>query len=248
MISAEAESLMLSELGLANLDLSHALFYERDYSEIRVARRWDAEHFEPSFRRILALLAQSGVQIGDVAILAKRRFPPPMRKQFPLHRDRRCRPRRVGGECGDCPAADEAPRRATWIVRPGDVIISTVRPIRRLCALISEEQDGCVCSSGFAVLHPKAVAPGSFLPTCGSPLSPNAWICIPRLQCTPAVTAGDILSLPFPAPSSRAAEEIVAKVRSARSARQKSIDLLDEAKRMVDGMVMGDGQAPQQLR
>ncbi|MGA7933059.1 MAG: hypothetical protein WCA35_05890 [Kovacikia sp.] len=53
----------------------------------------------------------------------------------------------------------EAPSRAQWIVRKDDVITSTVRPIRRLTALIERNQDGYVCSSGFAVFQPAKVQP-----------------------------------------------------------------------------------------
>src|SRR5690606_14726986 len=56
-------------------------------------------------------------------------------------------------------AADEAPSRATWFVRPGDIITYTVRPIRRLSAQIAPDQDGYVCSSGFVVLDPTGVQP-----------------------------------------------------------------------------------------
>lgn len=48
----------------------------------------------------------------------------------------------------------DAPSRATWIVKPGDVITSLVRPIRQLSAMIHDHQGGCVCSSGFCVLSP----------------------------------------------------------------------------------------------
>jgi hypothetical protein len=49
-------------------------------------------------------------------------------------------------------ATAEAPSRATQHVKAGDVITSTVRPNRRLSAIVDSNQDGAVCSSGFVVL------------------------------------------------------------------------------------------------
>ena len=47
----------------------------------------------------------------------------------------------------------EAPSRATQVVRVGDLIIGATRPYLKKFALISTDQDGCVCSSGFHVIE-----------------------------------------------------------------------------------------------
>jgi len=53
----------------------------------------------------------------------------------------------------------EAPSRARKLVRAGDVLVSTVRPERRIVGVVGEEQDGAVCTTGFAVLRPRAIDP-----------------------------------------------------------------------------------------
>jgi type I restriction enzyme S subunit len=53
---------------------------------------------------------------------------------------------------------NDAPSRAQRVVRQGDVIISTVRPYLRARALVADDMDGFVTSTGFCVLRPK--------PTC----------------------------------------------------------------------------------
>jgi type I restriction-modification system DNA methylase subunit len=53
----------------------------------------------------------------------------------------------------------DAPSRARKLVEPGDVLFSTVRPDRRTVGVVQESQDGAVCSTGLAVLRPKAVPP-----------------------------------------------------------------------------------------
>jgi len=51
-----------------------------------------------------------------------------------------------------------APSRARRVVREGDVILSTVRPYLQSFALVGPENDGDICSTGFAVLTAKASA------------------------------------------------------------------------------------------
>lgn len=56
------------------------------------------------------------------------------------------------------PCAD-APSRARKRVRAGDVLVSTVRPERRTVGVVPAELDGAVCSTGFAVLRVRGLAP-----------------------------------------------------------------------------------------
>lgn len=56
-------------------------------------------------------------------------------------------------------ACDRAPTRARKLVSAGDVLVSTVRPERRAVGVVPEHLDGAVCSTGIAVVRPKAVAP-----------------------------------------------------------------------------------------
>jgi len=45
----------------------------------------------------------------------------------------------------------DAPSRATTLVKKDDIILSTTRPYLGAFAIVSEEYDNCVCSSGFAL-------------------------------------------------------------------------------------------------
>jgi type I restriction enzyme S subunit len=50
----------------------------------------------------------------------------------------------------------DAPQRAKRVMHTNDVILSTVRPYLKAFALVPAELDGQICSTGFAVLTPKA--------------------------------------------------------------------------------------------
>lgn len=53
----------------------------------------------------------------------------------------------------------EAPSRARKLVHAGDVLVSTVRPERRTIGVVQANQEGAVCTTGFAVLRPTRLDP-----------------------------------------------------------------------------------------
>ena len=63
---------------------------------------------------------------------------------------------RVSGSLTPCAGA---PSRARRRVRAGDILVSTVRPERQTVGVVPSHLDGAICSTGFAVLRPKAVPP-----------------------------------------------------------------------------------------
>jgi hypothetical protein len=128
----------------------------------------------------------------------------------------------------------EAPSRATWFARKGDVVTSTVRPNRRLSALVSPEQDGCVASSGFVVLQPKSVPAEVLLTYLRLPVFCELMDLHTSASLYPAISDADLLALPFPEITPSASDEIVSAVRAAHSAREKAHNLLTQAKRAVE--------------
>lgn len=64
---AEAETLLLRELGLDRLDLSHQITYEAYSSEAMAAGRLDAEYFQPKYVRLIEHIERTGqaIKLGD---------------------------------------------------------------------------------------------------------------------------------------------------------------------------------------
>ena len=154
---AEAETLLESALGLGELDLPPQLFYERQYAEVEEAGRFDAEYFNPRTQNLIEALSRDGSSIADVARLAKRKFRPEAGSEFQYIEIADVTTN--GTVDSNLVLSEEAPSRATQLVEPDDVITTTVRPIRRLSAIITDEQNDYVCSSGFAVLTPEEIEP-----------------------------------------------------------------------------------------
>jgi hypothetical protein len=128
----------------------------------------------------------------------------------------------------------EAPSRATWIVREGDVITSTVRPIRRLSALIAPEQDGHVCSSGFVVLQPASIPAEVLLTYLRLPPVCELLDLHTSAILYPAISEPDLLAIPVPRIDTATQAQVVASVGAAQASRRRAAQFLDAARRAVE--------------
>lgn len=131
-------------------------------------------------------------------------------------------------------ASVDAPGRATWHVRTGDIITSTVRPIRRLSAQIKPEQDGFVCSSGFVVVNPRGIAPEVLLTYLRLPVLCELLDLYASASMYPAITDADIFNLPLPYIDDLVAAQVIQNVQVANSAKARAVALLEVAKRAVE--------------
>jgi type I restriction-modification system DNA methylase subunit len=135
----------------------------RRVSNVEGYERWDAQ-FHASLPKYIERRLQSrrvnDVFVSDIAELSKDRFDP-----------RKCNNQYFSYiEISDVNPINnminankilckEAPSRARKLVHSGDVLLSTVRPDNRTIGVVSPDQECFVCTTGFAVLHPKKVNP-----------------------------------------------------------------------------------------
>jgi hypothetical protein len=228
----QAEQALLSALDLEDWTPPEPLTYSRRASEVFGAGRLDSQYFAPRVAMLIERLSKNGRILRDVA--------PPRQEKFVQFGDQAFRYIEISDLKSDGTVTDEmvpmseAPSRATWYVRSGDVLTSTVRPNRRLTALIVSEQDGCVASSGFVVLQPKTVPPEVLLTYLRLPLFCELMDLHTSASLYPAISERDLLSLPFPNISQNASDKIVAAVRSAHVTRKRAQELLEQAKRAIE--------------
>jgi len=227
-----AETTLLRTLGLDNWQAPEPLSYVRNSLDAFTTGRLDAEYFAPRVSELLKRLGRDKLCIADLAPPRRQRFKPSREGQFDYIE--------IGGlrQDGTVEAEQvfqsEAPSRATQIVTSGDVITSTVRPIRRLSALIAPEQNGFVCSSGFVVLQPEKIVPEVLLtylrlkPVCElMDLHTSA-------SLYPAISEQDLLALPIPCIDLETQKTVSAAVQAAQQSRQRANQLLNAAKRAVE--------------
>jgi len=191
-------------------------------SELEGARRLDAEHYHPKYIEVLnALQNFAAVPLASMVESAKRRFKPVADQPFQY-----IEISEVNTSTGDMNPipilGKEAPDRAQWIVRKGDVIISTVRPIRNAVGIVTDLEDGFVCSSGFAVVTAKQIAPEFLFMFLKA--RPIVELLDRKTSATmyPAVSWQDVLSLPIFKPDRSLEELIIARVRDAQQSLRRS--------------------------
>lgn len=239
---SQAEDLLLSELGLKDWQPTEETVAVKSFAESFLSSdRLDAEYYQPKQQKVMAIMRQSGLCIADVVSLAKRKFQPDKQGEFNYIE--------IGNLSGEgfanseMVAMEEAPSRAQWIVKTNDVITSTVRPIRRLSALIESEQNNYICSSGFAVLKPTKIEPEVLLIYLRSPIVCEILDLHTTASMYPSISTEDLLSIPITLPEESTRQEITKKVRESRKAQEQSKQLLEIAKTGVEKAIEIDEAA-----
>ena len=233
-----AEQTLLRALGLENWQPPEPLTYTRSSRDAFAAGRLDAEYFAPRVLELLHRLNTDHLTVGDMAPARHERFLPDQTGNFDYIEISDIRTN--GTAISETIPHVEAPSRATWHVKAGDVITSMVRPIRRLSALIAPEQNGFVCSSGFVVLQPKAVPAEVLLTYLRLPPVCELMNLHTSASLYPAISETDLLALPIPHIDSEVQSLVVESVRAAQSSRRRAAQLLNAAQRAVEIVIETD--------
>jgi len=234
----ESEQTLLRALGLENWQPPEPLTYTRSSRDAFAAGRLDAEYFAPRVLELLHRLNTDHLTVGDMAPARHERFLPDQTGNFDYIEISDIRTN--GTAISETIPHVEAPSRATWHVKAGDVITSMVRPIRRLSALIAPEQNGFVCSSGFVVLQPKAVPAEVLLTYLRLPPVCELMNLHTSASLYPAISETDLLALPIPHIDSEVQSLVVESVRAAQSSRRRAAQLLNAAQRAVEIVIETD--------
>lgn len=134
----------------------------------------------------------------------------------------------------------DLPSRARRKVNKGQVIISSVEGSLQSCALITDEFNGALCSTGFYVLTSKYINPETLLVLFKS--EPIQALMKQRCSGTilTAITKDELLSMPLPKVDDAVQKKIAFQVQESFALRQQSEQLLEYAKRGVEIAVEQD--------
>ncbi|ODM44900.1 hypothetical protein A9O63_03820 [Cereibacter johrii] len=228
----EAEQSLLGFLGLANWTPPEPLAYTARASDVFASGRFDARFYAPRIQALLDLLAVDGRTIADVADPRRDKFRPDVCAAFDYIEISDIDG--AGAATSTRLATEDAPSRATWHVRAGDIITSTVRPIRRLSAQITPDQEGFVCSSGFVVVAPRDIAPEVLLTYLRLPVICELLDLFASASMYPAITDAAIFNLPLPHVPDVVADQVTQSVIAAKAAKARAASMLEAAKRAVE--------------
>ena len=241
---AQAEELLESALALHELDLRPRLFYERPYSDVSTAGRFDAEYFQPPKKTVLnALVKMSGQAIGEQCRAVRQLWQPD--KASPTEQVRNY----------DLPEAlqpflDETVEPTTRDTifstkkrfEMGDLVVSRLRSYLKEIAVVLDTGDvPMVGSTEFIVLRPDvgAIRVEALLVYLRSRYVQTVLKWCQDGSNHPRFDEKELLALRVPDVVRDHQDEIAHKVNESIHARREGRRLLEEAKAMVERAILG---------
>lgn len=233
----EAESALETALGLHSLSLSQAKTYTASFQEFARSGRLDAGFYQPKYRSLLHHLGRSGQTIGDVTASGKHRVRLPPSGTFRYIEIGNVT---EGGRAeSEVVPVSEAPSRAQWLLQEGDVLTSSVRPIRRLSALVRPEQSGSVASSGFIVLRPLSIRPEVLTVYLRLPVICELMDLFTTATMYPAISEVNLRALPCPPIADDVQDEVALCLEQSFAAAESAAASLRQAAQRVESLVRG---------
>jgi restriction endonuclease S subunit len=241
---AEAENLLLHELGLDTLDLSHELTYERDFKEVAAADRFDAQYFHPEKQHILEQLAKLPGK--------------PVSYHFESINETLAPPASETGEQIQNYDLDDALRFFLDDIQPmpshelgsmkkrfkrGDVVVSRLRSYLKEIAIVETSLEAnCVGSSEFIVLRPtetKQLSPELLVVYLrSSPIQKILKWC-QNGSNHPRFNEEELLSIKVPEHIFIVQDEINRIIQNAVQCHNDAKQLLEDAKQQVERLILG---------
>lgn len=141
---------------------------------------------------------------------------------------------------------DEAPSRASYVVRPGDVLVSTVRPERNVVALVTPTiGNHPIASNGFCVLRSRIIQPEVLFTYCKTEAFKKILTRHSTASMYPTVTDKDVLGVPFVRPSPEVAERVTHLIRSSLKMIEQAHIQIGEAIALMNENIHGTGVTTQ---
>lgn len=202
--------------------------------------RIDAEYYQPRYLEIERLLdSVETVAISDVCDVSDLRYDPAKEPEtlFRYIEIENVDPITGWIQTQEIKGA-EAPSRARKIVRVDNVIVSTVRPSRRIVGLVDKELDGSLCSTGFCVLIPRKTNPYMLFCLMKTSLVTNQLVRRTMASMYPVVTETDILKVRIPSSVLETPKkgEISRLIKQTRELGKLSLDKLAIAFRILEDL------------
>lgn len=150
------------------------------------------------------------------------------------------------GKSGEITGCDEQcgedlPTRARRIVHRGDVIVSSVEGSIDSCALVTDEYEGALCSTGFYVLQSSKLNPETLLTLFKSLPIQN----LMKKGCSgtilTAIGKSELERIPLPLIRQEVQDEIALHVQKSFELRKEAMQLLENAKLTVETAIENGG-------
>ena len=241
---ASAESYLLDCLGMANFAANPDAYNIKTLKESFLETgRFDSEYYLPKYEDYIELVHSypNGYDlIGNVCDIKDNNYTPVNGIQYKY-----IELANIGksGEITGCneQAGEELPTRARRIVHKGDVIVSSIEGSLDSCALVTDEYDRALCSTGFYVLKSHQHNPETLLTLFKSLLIQN----LMKKGCSgtilTAIGKSEFEKIPIPLIRQEVQDEIAKHVKKSFELRMEAMQLLENAKRTVENIIETGG-------
>lgn len=245
---SQAETLLLEELGIKDIDLSADPCYEVNSAGTISANRIDAEYYQPKYEKIIDAIKKcryGWCNLADKISNITDKYDP---SKEPDRTFRYIELSNINPSIGVVDGYSELtgkdlPSRARMLVEESDVIISSIEGSIDKVALIDNFHDGCLASTGFFIFRSKSNMISEYVLTLSkSVLIQKQLEKFSSGTILAAVPKNLVQNLIIPDIPKEAQKKIANLVQQAHVARRQSKELLEEAKRKVEEMIEKSGE------
>ena len=237
---SEAEELLLKELGLKNWQPNNKPVNIKQLKEsYLVSGRLDAEYYLPKYEDYATFIKKykgGADSLGKVCTLNEKNFNP-----IENHEYKYIELSNIGnsGEITGCTTSigAELPSRARRLVRTNDVIVSSIEGSLQSVALVTDEYDKAICSTGFYVVKSETINPETLLVLFKSEPMQN----LLKQGCSgtilTAIGRNELQNIVMPKIRNEVQSEIATYVQKSISLRNEAKQLLESAKLKVEDAI-----------
>ena len=244
----KAENILISELGLENFNPSNEKVSIKTLKESFLKTgRLDSEYYQPKYDDYLKKVFSysNGYELlSKCCTIKDKNFVP---KDDEAYRYIELANVRNNAQISDCDIllGKELPTRARRKVNTGDVIVSSVEGSLESCALITEEYNNSLCSTGFYVVNSEKINSESLLMVFKSSLMIN----LMKKGCSGTILTNiakeEFAKLPIPLLKQDVQDEIASYIKQSMEYSKKAKDLLDISTKAVEIAIDKDEETAQ---
>lgn len=160
----QAQELLNKILGIEKLELKEEKVFEARFGEIEQTLRFDAEHYQPKYKRAREFIIKLGYEVKklkEVVTISSKKINP---SDEPTKSFSYIELANVNSSTGEIEEVSQvqghsAPSRARMLVKKDDVLVSSLLGSLDNVGLVPAELDGAVASTGFFVIRSKFFLP-----------------------------------------------------------------------------------------
>jgi len=234
----QAEQLLLQGLGLEDFEEKEDLSYVVNLSDVQKAHRMDAEFFQPKYNRLIEKLKTKNVKpLTEIVENVPAHFIPKPEEKYTY-----VELANINSSIGVIDGfseilGKEAPSRAKRLLKSKDVIASSVEGSLEKVALVENDQEGYIASTGFFQFRSKEILPEVLLVLAKSIVLQMQLQKYCAGTILTAVPKESLNTFIIPVVTSEIQHQIAELVKKSHEARKTSKELLEEAKRKVEEMI-----------